>query len=128
MPRFTGHTEKFTQSTAKRLQVREGKKDGFLFDAVEPGFFIRKFASGKAFYGVKDTCNGQQRRLKLGQPLPGNLAEMRNLAGDAIAKARLGIDVVAEARKAKKAAEAKTLEELLPAYLAIREHGSPDKI
>src|SRR5215831_14206814 len=128
MPRFTGRTEKFTESTAKRLQVPEGKKDVFQFDAVEPGFFIRKFASGKAFYGVKYTCNGQQRRLKLGQPLPGNLAEMRKLAGDAKAKARLGIDVVAEARKAKKAAEAMTLGELVPAYLAIRERGSPDKI
>src|SRR5262249_42512336 len=37
------------ESTAKRLQVPEGKKDVFLFDALEPGFFIRKFASGKAF-------------------------------------------------------------------------------
>jgi len=60
---------------------------------VEPGFFIRKFKSGKATYGVKYVCRGQQRRITLGPVLPNNLESMRKLAGDMAAKARtLGTD------------------------------------
>ena len=64
-----------------------------MIDTEEPGFFNRKFKSGKATYGVKYVCRGQQRRITLGPVLPNNLESMRKLAGDIAAKARtLGTD------------------------------------
>ena len=111
MPRFTGDNIKFTNATVKTLVVPEGKKDKLWFDTEKPrGFFIRKFKSGKATYGIKYACEGQQRRITLGPVLPGNLDKMRALASEIVGKATLlGIDEVAERRKARKAAKVKKL-------------------
>jgi integrase len=129
MPRFTGDTIRFTNATVKTVVVPEGKKDKLWFDTEQPGFFIRKFKSGKATYGVKYVCRDQQRRITLGPVLPNNLDSMRKLAGDIAAKARnMGIDELAERQKARKAAKVKKLGDLLPTYLEIREKGSPDKL
>jgi integrase len=130
MPKFTGKKEriKFTEGTVDKLQVPEGKKDELWFDAELPGFFIRKFASGKATYGVKYTCKGKQRRLTLGKPVRGNLAKMRALASEAMAAARLGTDMAALAKAEAKAKRRATVGELVPAYLKIREQGSDDMV
>ena len=63
MPRFTGDNIKFTNATVKTLVVPEGKKDKLWFDTEERGFFIRKFKSGEATYGIRYACDGQQRRI-----------------------------------------------------------------
>src|SRR5215831_9589995 len=120
MPRFTGDNIKLTNATVKALVVPEGKPDKLWFDTEQRGFFVRKFKSGKATYGVKYVCRDQQRRITLGPVLPRNLDNMRELAADIVAKARnMGVDEVAERQKARKAAQAKrnpTLGDLLPAY------------
>src|SRR5262245_41956847 len=130
MPRFTGDNIKLTNAAVKTLVVPEGKKDKLWFDTEQRGFFVRKFKSGKATYGVKYSLrDGQQRRITLGPVLPGNVDKMRELAADIAAKARtLGTDEIEERRKARKAAKAKKLGDLLPTYLEIREKGSPDKL
>jgi integrase len=128
MPRFTGDTIELTNAIVKTLEVPEGKKDKLWFDTKQRGFFIRKFESGKATYGVKYTCKGRQRRIKLGPALPGNLDKMRALASEAVAKATLGIDMAANAKAEAKAKRKATLGDLLPTYLEIREKGSPDKL
>jgi len=128
MPRFTGDSIQLTNAAVKALVVPEGKKDKLWFDTEQRGFFIRKFASGKATYGVKFTCKGQQRRIKLGPVLPGNLDKMRALASEAVAKATLGIGMAALAKAEAKAKRKAMLGDLLPTYLEIREKGSPDKL
>jgi len=93
MPRFTGDNISFTNATVKTLVVPEGKKGKLWSTRRSQGFFIRKFKSGKATYGVKHVCRGQQRRITPGPELPNNLESMRKLAGDIAAKARtLGTD------------------------------------
>jgi integrase len=111
---------KFMEGYAARLRVPAGARDVLVFDDALPGFFIRKFASGKASYGVKYAVGTQQRRLTLGAVVPGVLAEMRKKASHVLARARLGHDVVG----AKLAAAGKctvTLGEVVPRYLAARE-------
>jgi integrase len=111
---------KFMEGYATRLRVPAGARDVLVFDDALPGFFIRKFESGKASYGVKFNVGAQQRRLTLGAVVPGVLAEMRKKASDVLARARLGQDVVG----AKLAAAGKrtiTLGEVVPKYLAARE-------
>src|SRR5262245_17297823 len=133
MPRFTGDTIKLTNAIVKTLVVPEGKKDKLWFDTEQRGFFVCKFKSGKATYGIKYALrDGQQRRITLGPVLPNNVDSMRKLAAEVAANARaLGIDEKEERRKARKAAQTKrnpTLGDLLPTYLEIREKGCPEKL
>src|SRR5262249_39917986 len=129
MPSFTGDNIKLTNATVKALVVPEGKKDKLWFDTEQRGFFVRKFKSGKATYGVKYVCRDVQRRITLGPVLPNNVEKMRELAADIAAKARhAGTDEIEERRKERKAAKVQTLGDLLPTYLEIREKGSPDKL
>jgi hypothetical protein len=81
VPRERG-MPKFMEGYAARLRVPAEARDVLVFDDALPGFFIRKFASGKASYGVKYTVGTQQRRLTLGAVVPGVLAEMRKKASD----------------------------------------------
>ena len=53
---------KFMEGYAARLRVPPGARDVLVFDDALPGFFIRKFQSGKASYGVKYNVGAQQRR------------------------------------------------------------------
>ena len=69
-----------------------GARDVLVFDDALPGFFIRKFESGKASYGVKFNVGRQQRRMALGAVVPGVLGDMRKKAADVLARARLGQD------------------------------------
>jgi hypothetical protein len=78
---------KIVEGLANRLEVPAGKRDILVFDDDLPGFFIRKFESGKASYGVKYNVGRQQRRLTLGVVVPGVLREMRKKASDVLARA-----------------------------------------
>jgi integrase len=117
--RKEGHLVKFVEGCASRISVPAGARDVLVFDDALPGFFIRKFESGKASYGVKFNVGSQQRRMALGAVVPGVLGDMRKKAADVLARARLGQDVVAD----KRAAAGKhsiTLGGLVPRYLAAR--------
>jgi len=116
---------KLTDQFIRSLQVPEGAKEVQVFDEGEPGFGVRKFASGKASYFVKYSGGEQQRRKTLGPSVPGALAAIRKEAAVVLAQARLGKDVVGEARKAQQqAAKQKTLGELVGPYLKLRETGN----
>jgi integrase len=115
---------KLTDKFIRELQVPEGTKEVQVFDEGEPGFGIRKFPSGKASYFVKYAVGKQQRRKTLGPFVPGALAAIRKAAAKVLAEAKLGTDVVGDAKKAQQVAKpVKTLGELVPVYLAVREKG-----
>src|SRR5262249_42394974 len=111
---------KLVEGFVARIQVPAGARDILIFDDALPGFFIRKFASGKASYGVKYNIGAQQRRLSLGPVEPGVLTERRRTAADILARARLGQDVVGE-KQASAGREVVTLGMLVPKYLKARE-------
>jgi integrase len=111
---------KFMEGYAARLRVPPGARDVLVFDDALPGFFIRKFQSGKASYGVKYNVGAQQRRLTLGAVVPGVLAERRKMAADILARARLGQDVVGN-KLAAAGKHSTTLGEVVPRYLEARE-------
>jgi integrase len=100
--------------------VPSGARDAQAFDDELPGFGIRKFDSGKASYFVKFNVGAQQRRKTLGKVVRGNLKAMRLEASAVLAKARLGTDVVAQARTAAAKTTA-TLGDVVPKYLSARE-------
>jgi len=68
-------------------------------------------------YFVKFSVGDQQRRLTLGRVVRGNLKQMRLMASEILAKARLGKDTVAERRAAAAKNTIPTLGELVPLYL-----------
>jgi Arm DNA-binding domain len=93
------------------------------FDDSCPGFGVRKQPSGHTAFFVKYSIGTQQRRT-LGPFVAGTLDRIRKEATLVLAKAKLGTDVVGEARKARQEAEQeRTLGELVPVYLALREKG-----
>jgi Arm DNA-binding domain len=115
---------KLTDQFIRSLQVPEGAKDVQAFDDSCPGFGVRKQASGHTTLFVKYSIGKQQRRRTLGPFVAGTLNRIRKEATLVLAKARLGTDVVGEAKKARAEAEqSKTLGELVPIYLALREKG-----
>jgi integrase len=111
---------KFIEGFADKMIVPAGARDAQAFDDELPGFGIRKFDSGKASYFVKFNVGAQQRRKTLGKVVRGNLKAMRLEASTVLAKARLGTDVVAQARAAAAKSTA-TLGDLVPKYLTARE-------
>ena len=116
---------KLTDQFIRALQVPEGAKDIQVFDDDLPGFGVRKQASRYTSLFVKYSIGIQQRRKTLGPWVPGTLPAIRKEAAVVLAQARLGKDVVGEARKAQQeAAKAKTLGEPVPAYLKLRETGN----
>src|SRR5262245_57697023 len=114
---------KITDQFIRALQVPEGKPEVQEFDDELPGFGVRKQASGYTSLFVKYSIGRLQRRKTLVW-VPGTLPTIRKEAAVVLAQARLGKDVVGEARKAQQeAAKAKTLGELVPTYLVLREMG-----
>lgn len=111
---------KLIEGFADKMIVPAGARDAQAFDDELPGFGIRKFDSGKASYFVKFNVGAQQRRKTLGKVVRGNLKAMRLEASTVLAKARLGTDVVAQA-KAASAKSTATLGDLVPKYLSARE-------
>ena len=119
---------KLEEGLAARIKVPAGARDIFVFDTETPGFFLRKFASGRAMYGVKFSVAGKPRKVHLyDATIKGVLAKARKEAGDVRAKARLGTDIVAEREAAKAAAKAEavrqenTLGKVAKNYLEARE-------
>lgn len=110
---------RLVEGYAARLEVPAGKRDVQVFDDALPGFGIRKFASGKAFFIVKFTVGAQQRKLSLGPVVPGVLAEKRRLASQILSRARLGQDAVAE-KKADAGRGIARLGDLAECYLDER--------
>ena len=110
------------EGIAKLISVPKGRRDVLVWDIKTPGFFLRKFASGRAMWGVRYHVGTKQRRVHLyDAAVRGTLAKARNEAADVRAKARLGTDVVAE-RTAAAVATAKTitLGKLAERYLSDR--------
>jgi hypothetical protein len=115
---------KLTDAFIRNLQVPEDAKDVQAFDDNCHGFGVRKQKSGHTTLFVKYSVGTQQRRKTLGLFVCGTLDRIRKEATLVLAKAKLGTDVVGEAKKARQEAEqAKTLGELVPIYLALREKG-----
>src|SRR5215831_5092388 len=110
------------EGTAKLISVPKGQRDVLVWDTKTPGFFLRKFASGRAMWGVRYHVGVKQRRVHLyDAAVRGTLAKARNDAADVRAKARLGTDVVAErAAAAQASAKTITLGKLAERYLADR--------
>jgi hypothetical protein len=116
---------KLTDQFIRSLQVSEGAKEVQVFDDDLPGFGVRKQASGHTSFFVKYSIGKQQRRKMLAPWVPGTLPAIRKEAAVVLAQARLGKDVVGEARKAQQeAAKQKTLGELVGPYLKLRETGN----
>ena len=112
------------EGIGKLIAVPKGCRDVLVWDTKTPGFFLRKFASGRAMWGVRYHISGKQRRVHLyDAAVRGTLAKARNEAADVRAKARLGTDVVA-ARTAAAQASARSipLEKLVERYLADRKN------
>lgn len=110
---------KLLEGTVDKLVVPAGKRDVQVFDDALPGFGIRKFASGKAFYFCKYNIGPQQRKMSLGPVVPGTLAAKRKIASEILSRARIGQDLAADKRSVRAAAALKerTLVSLLDAYL-----------
>jgi len=108
---------KITDQFIRALRVPEGKAEVQEFDDELPGFGVRKFASGKASLFVKYSIGKQQRRKTLGPWVPGALSAIRKEAAVVLAQARLGKDVVGEAKKAQ--------QEAIKAAKATHPSGSP---
>ena len=126
--------KKLTDADIRKLKVEPGKPDAFIFDPSEPGFGARKYASGRVtlfaqLHAIGDSP--QQRRVHLGPYIKGTLDAIRAEAAVVLAQAKLGKDVVGEAKKAaeaakqaaEQAAQVKTLGDLVPVYLAVRQKG-----
>jgi integrase len=113
-----------TEDFVRKLKVPEGDKDITVFDKNLRGFGVRKYAKGHASYFVKYSINGRSRKATLGPVVEGNLKAMRQAAVDYLRDARDRKDRRAELKAAAEAvARLKTLGELVPIYLALREKG-----
>jgi integrase len=110
------------EGIAGRIAVPEDDRDVLVFDTNQRGFFLRKFKSGRAVWGVKYSVGNKQRRLHLyDATVRGTLAKARKEAADVRAKARLGMDAIAEKRAAAEAAKnAITVAKLAERYLSDR--------
>lgn len=122
MARFT---EEILPTLVELTKVPKGQRDVLVFDDAMPSFFIRKFESGKASFGVQFRVGRQQRRISLGPVVPKALAQARKAAHEAIAQAKLGKDLV-KAKKAEAALGRTSVGALIPKYLAAREN-APEK-
>jgi integrase len=109
------------EGIAGKISVPTGRRDVLVFDTKQAGFYLRKHASGRLMYGVKYTVSGKARRVDVWDVVKGNLATARKEAADVRAKARLGIDVLAD-RQAAIEAQARTRSVLQAAteYLEAR--------
>jgi integrase len=110
------------EGIAKLISVPKGRRDVLVWGTKTPGFFLRKFSTGRAMWGVRYHVGAKQRRVHLyDAAVRGTLAKARSEAADVRAKARLGTDVVAEKRAAVEATSRTiTLGKLVERYLADR--------
>ena len=76
---------------AAKTPVPAGKRDVHVADDDLPGFYIRKYDSGKQSYVVKYSLpSGKQRKLSLGAAAPGRESEARKEASTILLKAKGG--------------------------------------
>jgi integrase len=110
------------EGIAKLIAVPKGRRDVLVWDTKTPGFFLRKFASGRAMWGVRYHVGAKQRRVHLyDAAVRGTLTKARSEAADVRAKARLGTDVVVERRAAvESTSQTIILGILVERYLADR--------
>lgn len=110
---------KLTDAFIAGLKVPAGKSDVQVFDETLPGFGVRKFKSGKAYWFVKYNIGKKQRKRTLGAVQPGSLAAKRKMADEILTRARLGQDTAAagDAAKALASRVVATIGELVPKYL-----------
>jgi integrase len=110
------------EGIAKLITVPKGRRDVLVWDTKTPGFFLRKFASGRAMWGVRYHVGKKQRRVHLyDAAVRGTLSKAKSEAADVRARARLGTDVVAQrAAAAEASAKTITLGKLAELYLADR--------
>lgn len=110
------------EGIVSKLIVPDGKPDLLVHDTKLTGFGLRLFASGQAHYFCRYQIGNKQVRTKLGPVVPGVLAEMRKRAAIMLSDAHAGVDVVANRKVARKAADNKpeTVGELIEKYLLAR--------
>ena len=78
------------EGIANLINVPKGQRDVLVWDTKMPGFFLRKFATGRAMWGVRYHIGTKQRRVHLyDAAVRGTLAKARSEAADVRAKARL---------------------------------------
>jgi integrase len=113
--------------TAAHVTVPKKRRDVTVWDTQTAGLFLRKFASGRAMFGVSYSVNGTPRRIHIRDAGErGALAAARKEALDVRAKARLGQDLIAEREAAKAAAAAaakrkvNTLGKVAVTYLEVK--------
>lgn len=116
--------------TARRVQDHscpDGKAQAFLWDAVSPGLGLRATANGAKAYIFQGKIHGQTVRLTIGDPRSWSIEKAQKEARDLQTLIDSGVDpreVKAEARAAREAkaaaeaAEAVTVGEIWPRYLA----------
>lgn len=100
-----------------------GKFDVVHWDDKLPGFGLRVLASGPRAYIVRYRVNGKSRVHTLGRIDGLSLDQARKLAGELLAKARLGVDTRAaiEAARAQAKVQRLTYRRLVELYLAACE-------
>jgi integrase len=107
---------RFTKPAIASLVLDRGKSELIVFDDALPGFGIRIRAGGKRTWIAQYRIGKLQRRLTLGRADTMGLAEAREHAKVALAKAGLAIDPQAEKSRAR-AEAAVTVGKVVEKYL-----------
>jgi integrase len=111
---------KLTNASIATLACPPGKSDHTFFCDDLPGFGYRIRSSGVKRWVCQFEVHGKTRRITIGSPDLFSAEEARRIARQTLAKARLGVDAVAEKAEAK-AAAALTLGSVVERYLADKE-------
>jgi integrase len=109
---------KLTEGIVSQFHAQPGQDEDCLWDDL-PGFGVRAYASGKKSYIVHFRIGRQKQKVTLGRATPGRLTEMRKLAGEMLAKAKLGQDPSAH-RKEAFAKKGVTIGSLVEPYIEER--------
>jgi integrase len=108
---------KLTKDAVAALALPAGKAEHFEWDTTLPGFGVRLRGSGKRWV-VQYRVKGQQRRESLGDVRKVTLEYARKIARQRFAQAEMGVDPVAERRRAN----AVTLGAAIDRYLDAKRH------
>jgi len=102
---------------AAKTAIPAGKRDVHVADDDLPGFYIRKYDSGKQSYVVKYALpSGKQRKLSLGAAAAGRESEARKEASIILLKAKGGQDIVGE-KQAQATKQSTSIKSLIAKYL-----------
>jgi integrase len=106
-----------TSKTVAGLQLAEGEKDRIIFDDACPGFGIRLREGGSRKWVIQYKLGGRTNRLALGHVSAMKLEKARELAGEQLARVKLGLNPAQEKRD-RLDAERHTFGHLVHDYLA----------